>query len=83
MYIEFWLPSGAGGVAASYASSVIQREIKSWASKYNVVYRTKIVKYTLRLSFNNSEDYVHFQLSWNPDNVFATRYSIIEPGQIN
>lgn len=83
MYIEFWLPSGAGGMTAAHASNIIQKEIASWASKYHVVYRTKIVKYTLRLSLNKTEDYVHFQLSWNPDNIFATRYTIVEPGQIN
>jgi hypothetical protein len=83
MYIEFWLPSGAGGMAAAHAIKLIKKEIEAWASKYNVTYRTKAVKYTFRLSFNDERDYVHFQLSWNPDNHVAKRYTIVEPGQIN
>lgn len=83
MYIEFWLPSGAGGMATGYAVSVIKQEIESWAQKYHVAYRTKVVKYTLRLSFNNQQDYVHFQLSWNPSHIVSTRYTIVEPGQKN
>lgn len=83
MYIEFWLPSGAGGMAAAHATGVIRKEIESWASKYNMVYRTKVVKYTLRLSFNSDQDYVHFQLSWNPSSYAATRYTIIDPSQKN
>jgi len=70
-------------MAAAHAVNVIKKEIASWASKYNVEYRTKVVKYTFRLSFNNEQDYVHFQLSWNPDSFAAKRYTIVEPGQIN
>ena len=79
MYIEFRLPSGAGGVAAGYASSRIRRAIEAWTAKYNISYRTKVVKYTLRLCLERDEDYAFFQLSWDPDFEWAKNYSVVYP----
>jgi hypothetical protein len=79
MYIEFRLPSGAGGMAAQYASSVIKKEIKDWAELHSVDYKTKIVKYTLRLCLNSPQEYTHFRLSWNPNHRLANNFDLIEP----
>lgn len=78
MYIEFRLPNGAGGMAAGHAAHFIRKEIAKWADNYNVPYKTKVHKHTLRLCLESDAAYTHFQLSWNPNMGAATRYSIIE-----
>jgi hypothetical protein len=67
MYIEFQLPSGAGGQTASYALSIVQKKLVLWAAKYRVEYRTKIFKYTLRVTFDSDESYTLFALTWTTD----------------
>lgn len=79
MYIEFRLPSGAGGAAAGHYSMMIKKYIEDWASKYSVKYKIKIIKYTLRLCFESEENYSFFQLSWNPGNSYAQAYALIYP----
>lgn len=68
MYIEFRLPKGAGGPdQASYALSIVQKKLVLWAAKYNIKYRTKVFKYTLRVTFDSDESYTLFALTWVPD----------------
>ena len=62
---------------AGIARQIIYKEIVEWAKKYNVPYKTKIHKYTLRLCLESDEAYTHFQMSWAPQTHAATRYSII------
>jgi hypothetical protein len=79
MYIEFRLPTGAGGMAAGHASAMIKRNIVDWAKKYNIKYKVKVINYTLRLSLESDRDYTLFQLSWNPDHSWAREYVLVEP----
>jgi hypothetical protein len=79
MYVEFRLPSGAGGMAAAHAAHIIRKEIGSWADKYCISYKIKIHKYTLRLCLEADDAYTHFQISWDPHNPFCSQYSIIHP----
>ena len=68
MYIEFRLPRGAGGPdQASYALSIVQKKLVLWGAKYEVEYRTKVFKYTLRVTFDSDESYTLFALTWVPD----------------
>ena len=78
MYIEFRLPTGAGGQAAGHAAHFIRKEIVAWAEKYSISYKTKVHKYTLRLCFESVADYTHFQISWNPNMDAANCYRIVE-----
>jgi hypothetical protein len=67
MYIEFRLPRGAGGPdQASYALSIVQKKLVLWAAKYEVEYRTKVFKYTLRVTFDSDESYTLFAMTWVP-----------------
>jgi hypothetical protein len=79
MYVEFRLPTGAGGMAAGHCAALIKRNIEAWAVNHNIKYRTKIVNYTLRLSLLSEQDYTLFQLSWNPDHHCAREYTLVEP----
>jgi hypothetical protein len=79
MYIEFTLPTGAGGMAASHALAMIRDELYDWAAKYDVEYKTKVFKYTLRVTFDSDELYTLFGITWNPDRKYhaLARYRLI------
>lgn len=81
MYICFYLPSGAGGLAAQHALGVIRSELKQWSQLHEVSYTTKVHRYTLRVILPTEQDYTHFQISWNPSKHLP-RYELVEPGQV-
>ena len=79
MYIEFRLPQGAGGGTATHALAVIRNKLHVWAAKYNIEYKTKIFKYTLRVTFDSDDLYTLFGLTWIPDPKYSswTNYRLI------
>ena len=79
MYIEFRLPQGAGGGTATHALAVLRDRLYNWAAKYEVEYRTKIFKYTLRVTFDSDEAYTLFGLTWISDPKYPswTNYRLI------
>jgi hypothetical protein len=83
MYIEFALPTGAGGTAAQYVNSLLNQELHAWSDLYDIPYNTKIVKYTKRVTFDNEELYSFFAMTWNPPNKKfrnnLLNYRLIEP----
>ena len=56
MYIEFQL-----------SSDLVRNKLNAWAVKYNIKYRTKAFKYTLRVTFDSDESYTLFAMTWVPD----------------
>lgn len=80
MYIEFRLPSGAGGAAAGAALAQIRKDLETWVTKYTVQhYKTKIHKYTYRLSLANDKAYTHFAMTWNPKYQASRNFSFVNP----
>jgi hypothetical protein len=83
MYIEFALPTGAGGMAAQYANNLLNQELHAWSDLYDIPYNTKLVKYTKRVTFDNEETYSFFAMTWNPKNKKfrnnLLNYRLIEP----
>jgi hypothetical protein len=80
MYIEFRLPSGAGGAAAGTALSHIRIDIDTWVKKHSVQYhRTKLHKYTYRLCLQSDQDYTQFALTWNPKYSASRNFVFINP----
>lgn len=83
MYIEFRLPTGAGGMAAQYTNSVLNRNLHAWSDQYNIPYNKKIHKWTVRITFDNDQHYTLFAMTWNPksENMlsYLTDYRLIEP----
>jgi hypothetical protein len=67
MYIEFSLPTGAGGMTATHALATLRDRLYNWAAKYQVEFRTKTFKYTLRVTFDSDDLYTLFGLTWVPD----------------
>ena len=83
MYLEFRLPTGAGGMAAQYTNSVLNRNLHAWSDKYGIPYNKKIHKYTVRVTFDDDQYYSVFAMTWNPvsDQMlsYLKNYKLIEP----
>jgi hypothetical protein len=67
MYIEFTLPQGAGGLTAGHALGTVNKQLATWANRYNVNYKTKTIKYKMRVTFDSDEYYTLFGLTWTMD----------------
>jgi hypothetical protein len=65
MHVEFRLPSGAGGQAAHYSCSVLNRELRRWQILYGFEYTTKITYYKMTVEFHDERAYTLFALSWS------------------
>ena len=63
MYIEFKLPQDD---SYGHVLAMIKTEIVNWATKYNIPYTQKTIKYTHRLGFNKDEHFSLFSMTWNP-----------------
>ena len=84
MYLEFRLPTGAGGMAAQYTYGALRRNIREWANRYQVEkYQEKVVKYTVRLTFDDESLYSLFAMTWSPTAEqmlsYLKNYKLIEP----
>ena len=64
MHVEFRLPSGAGGQAAHYSCSVLNRELARWQDLYGFQYTTHVTYYKLTVNFTDERAYTVFALSW-------------------
>lgn len=64
MHIEFKLPSGAGGQAALYSCSTLNRELARWQTLYGFEYTTHVTYYKLTVEFTDERAYTVFALSW-------------------
>ena len=64
MYIEFSLPSTSAG--AGLVLHHLYDALEHWAQRYSVEYRKKLVKYTLRVTFDEDSMYDFFAMTWNP-----------------
>jgi hypothetical protein len=73
MYIEF------SHLPTANAWRALGVELYDWAAKYNITYRQKAFKLTLRVTFDLDESYTLFALTWNPGQNESLKYSLIEP----
>ena len=64
MHVEFRLPSGAGGQAAHYSCSTLNRELARWRDLYGFQYTTTVTYYKLTVLFADEQAYTVFALSW-------------------
>ena len=83
MYIEFTLPQGPSGITALqpgiHALNIVSKKLSAWAQKYNVEYKTKTIKYKLRVTFDSDDCYTLFGLTWtlDPKHPSWTNYQLI------
>ena len=64
MHVEFKLPTGAGGQAAHYSCTVLNRELARWSDLYGFHYETQITYYKLSVRFQEDTAITMFALSW-------------------
>lgn len=64
MYIEFRIQDNVPRMVIARAHASIGTNLAEWAEKYNIQYRQKIHKYTLRVTFDKDEFYTLFALTW-------------------
>ena len=80
MYIEFRLPTGAGGMAAGVALNHIRIDIEDWVCRFEIQnYKTKLHKYTYRLCLASDRDYTQFALTWDPRYSASTYFEFKNP----
>ena len=83
MYIEFRLPTGAGGMAAQYTYGALSRNLREWSELHDIPHTKKIHKWMVRVTFDEDRHYSVFALTWNPksDNMlsYLTDYRFVEP----
>lgn len=79
MVIEFRLPSGAGGVAASHASAMLRKKIADWAALHNEpLYKARVVApYRYHLTFEDEQNYTLFALTFEQGKMFS-KFEIID-----
>lgn len=81
MYIEFSLPTGAGGMAAGYTNAEIERVLSQWSSHHQINYISKTIKYTKRVTFERDESYTVFAMTWSqfcsPKKPFLSKWRIV------
>lgn len=79
MYIEFKLPTVAGGLIAGQALYQIKQELEVWSMRYQVPYTQKTIKYTHRVGLNKPEHFSLFSLTWAPSSEASWfEYQIID-----
>ena len=64
MFIEFDLRPNYN---YSYDLSLIKLDIAEWATRYNIPYTQKTIKYTHRLAFDQDRFYTVFATTWNSE----------------
>jgi len=62
VYIEFDLPHDE---SYGLVLGLIKVDIVDWATRYNVPYSQKTIKYTHRLGFNREEHFSLFSMTWS------------------
>lgn len=80
MYIEFRLPSGAGGAAAGTALTHINIDIDTWVRKHEIAWhKTKLNKYKYRLCLSGDKEYTLFALTWDPKYSASKYFDFVNP----
>ena len=62
MYLEFELPEAL----AYYVNGQLNTYLDRWAEKYQVTFKSKIVKYRKRVTFEQDALYDLFLMTWQP-----------------
>lgn len=83
MYIEFGLPTGSGGLVSSMGLQLLKEYLQIWSEKYSVPHKIKLVKHTVRVTFDEDRYYGLFSLTWNPGEELLEwmKFRLIDPAK--
>lgn len=76
--LAFDLPSGAGGMAAGIYKGMLITQLKEFSNSYNIHYKTKTYRSTLKVWFNENSHYTLFILVFHWDKIWKKPYFIDE-----
>lgn len=76
MYIQFKLPSGAGGMAAGYRNQLLKKRVRAWADEHNITVVNWTNGYRCCFEFAHEHNYTLFALCWQPASIWD-QYEII------
>lgn len=82
MYIEFRLPSGAGGMAAGYTRFGILKKIKELAEQYEFKWDSYTKAHSLMIEFDKPETLTLFGIIWNKEKHPFREY-VVKDGSIS
>ena len=77
MYLEFKLPTGAGGMAAHHYNNKLRHRVQAWANQYNITIKSWTKGYRSCYEFAKDSDYTLFALSWQANNIWE-QYEIVK-----
>jgi hypothetical protein len=77
MHIEFRLPNGAGGHAATFSKHVITKALAEWGAKRKVLYHTRIEGYIYKVFFDDPAEYSLFTLTWESKGLHSLSWKRI------
>jgi len=64
MYVAFKLPQDE---SYGYVLNLVRLDIVDWATRYNIPYTQKTIKYAHRLAFDDDKHYTFFATTWTPN----------------
>lgn len=89
MYLEWRIPYGAGGDAASTFVTRLANHLEQWSQKWNIAYRTKIHKYNFRMTMDLDQHYDWFMLTWDAEQAAGHinsnwfKFKVVDPMKID
>jgi hypothetical protein len=89
MYIEFYVPDDKAQTISANVLHFIRQNVlvavDAWANRYGIAYRSKAVRNTLRVTFDQDSYYTLFATTWQPPqaiNAWWFTYRIVDPMNI-
>lgn len=76
MYIQFKLPSGAGGMAAGYRNMHLKKRVQALADLHNITVINWTNGYRCCFEFARASDYTLFMLAWEVKSIWD-QYELI------
>ncbi len=76
MYIEFQIPMDLSN--PGFALLRVRKDMSDWSSTHGIMYHEKLVKSTLKVTFEDQKTYSFFALTWEPKYT-NIRYRLVEP----
>ena len=61
----------------------LELDLRTWSERYNIAYRSKYIKHTLRVTFDDNASYSFFAVTWNPKSSRVLEYQLIEPMKVD
>ena len=76
MYIEFPIPMDMSNPGLGLLR--IRKDVQDWSQQHSIMYREKLVKSILKVTFDDQKTYSFFALTWDPQYT-NVQYRLVDP----